>query len=154
MSPWEVEYTDEFESWWSSLASDAQESVAASVHLLEHLGPGLGFPHSSAVLGSRHGHLRELRTQHHGRPLRTLYAFDTRRCAILLLGGDKTGKPRWYEVFVPIADRLYDEHLEQLRREGLNDVEEIYRIAGADDPGSPGQGCGAGARLVGGDAAA
>jgi hypothetical protein len=63
--------------------------------------------------------MRELRTQHQGRPLRTLYAFDPLRNAILLIGGEKTGDDRWYEVYVPIADRLYDEHLEQLRREGL-----------------------------------
>ncbi|WP_420042780.1 hypothetical protein [Bordetella genomosp. 8] len=35
--------------------------------------------------------MRELRTQHCGCPLRTLYAFDTRRCAILLIGGDRPG---------------------------------------------------------------
>ena len=62
--------------------------------------------------------MRELRTQHDGRPFRTLYAFDPRRVAILLIGGDKTGNDRWYEVHVPLADRLYDEHLEQLRKEG------------------------------------
>ena len=56
--------------------------------------------------------------QHGGRPFRTLYAFDPRRMAILLIGGDKTGDNRWYDVNVPIADRLYDGHLEQLRREG------------------------------------
>jgi len=39
--------------------------------------------------------------------------------AILLIGGNKTGKGRWYKEFVPIADRLYDEHLETVRREGL-----------------------------------
>ena len=39
--------------------------------------------------------------------------------AILLIGGDKTGDDRWYDVNVPAADRLYDEHLEQLRKEGL-----------------------------------
>jgi len=50
-----------------------------------------------------------------------LYAFDPRRAAILLIGGDKTGDDRWYEKNVPIADRLYEEHLRQLREEGLND---------------------------------
>jgi hypothetical protein len=50
---------------------------------------------------------------------RTLYAFDPRRSAILLVGGDKTGDNRWYEEHLPIADQLYDEHLEQLRKEGL-----------------------------------
>ena len=42
-----------------------------------------------------------------------------RRTSILLIGGDKTGDDRFYEVLVPIADELYDEHLEELRREGL-----------------------------------
>mgnify|MGYP001045477743 CR=1 FL=1 len=118
---WDVEYTDEFGAWWESLSGDEQESVAASVRLLEERGPLLGFPHSSGINGSRHNHMRELRIQYGGRPLRTLYAFDPRRFAMLLLGGDKTGDKRWYEVHVPIADRLYDEHLEQLRREGLLD---------------------------------
>ena len=118
---WEVEYTDEFGHWWASLTESDQESLAASVRLLEERGPTLGFPHSSGLNGSRHGHLRELRTQHDGRPLRTLYAFDPRRSAILLIGGDKTGDKRWYDTHVPLADRLYDQHLEQLRKEGLLD---------------------------------
>jgi len=63
--------------------------------------------------------MRELRIPHQGRPYRVLYAFDSRRTGILLLGGDKTGNDRWYEEQVPVADRLYDEHLRQLKREGL-----------------------------------
>lgn len=114
---WDVEYTDEFGDWWESLTAEEQESIAVSVRLLEDRGPALGFPHSSAINGSRHGHMRELRTQHNGRPIRTLYAFDPRRSAILLIGGDKTGDNRWYEINVPLADRLYDEHLEQLEKE-------------------------------------
>ena len=62
--------------------------------------------------------MRELRTQHAGRPYRTLYAFDPRRCAILLIGGDKTGDGRWYDTHVPLADALYDIHLETLAKEG------------------------------------
>jgi hypothetical protein len=63
--------------------------------------------------------MRELRIQHQGQPYRVLYAFDPRRAAILLIGGDKTGNDRWYEEFVPTADRLYDAHLASLKREGL-----------------------------------
>jgi len=48
-----------------------------------------------------------------------LFAFDPRRTAILLIGGDKTGDGRFYERMIPLADRLYDEHLETLRKEGL-----------------------------------
>jgi hypothetical protein len=118
---WEIEYTDEFGGWWNSLSEDEQEALAASVRLLEERGPALGFPHSSGINGSRHSHMRELRTQHGGKPLRTLNAFDPLRSAILLIGGDKTGNNRWYEMHVPIADHLYDEHLKQLRKEGLID---------------------------------
>jgi hypothetical protein len=116
---WQVEYTDEFEQWWNTLSEEEQISLDASVRLLEARGPHLGFPHSSAIEQSKHSHMRELRTQHQGRPYRTLYAFDPRRMAILLIGGDKTGDDRWYETNVPVADRLYDEHLRQLRKEGL-----------------------------------
>lgn len=116
---WEVEFTDEFEAWWRTLNEEEQISLGASVRLLEILGPTLRFPHSSGIFGSRHGHMRELRTQVSGRPLRTLYAFDPRRTAILLIGGDKTGNDRWYDEFVAKADALYDEHLLQLMKEGL-----------------------------------
>lgn len=116
---WEVEYTDEFEQWWAGLTEDEQESIAAYVELLERHGPQLHHPYSSAVVGSRHGHMRELRIQHAGRPYRVLYAFDPRRVAMLLLGGDKTGDDRWYEKFVPLADDSYDRHLVELEREGL-----------------------------------
>ena len=116
---WDVEYTDEFGNWWEGLTETEQESVRASVKLLENFGPELPFPHCSGITTSRHRNMRELRVQHAGRPYRVLYAFDPRRCAILLIGGEKIGKNRWYEEYVPIADRLYDEHLEALRKEGL-----------------------------------
>jgi len=116
---WEVEYTDELGDWWHGLTEAEQESIAATVGLLEARGLNLGFPHTSGVTRSKHAHMRELRVQHEGRPYCILYAFDPRRCAILLLGGDKTGDGRWYEVHVPKADRLYDERIETLKQEGL-----------------------------------
>lgn len=82
-------------------------------------GPGLKFPHSSGIEGSRHSHMRELRVQSSGNPIRIFYAFDPRRMAILLIGGDKTGKDRFYVEYIPAADKLYDEHLAALKKEGL-----------------------------------
>jgi hypothetical protein len=58
--------------------------------------------------------MKELRIQHLGRPYRVLFAFDPRRAAILLLGGDKTGNARWYEENVPRADDIFDAHLKNL----------------------------------------
>ena len=49
---WEVEYTDEFDQWWSGLTEEEQVSLAASVQLLEERGPSLGYPHSSGINGS------------------------------------------------------------------------------------------------------
>lgn len=116
---WDAEYTDEFGDWWVRLTESEQEDIAAVVELLAELGPGLGFPYSSGVAGSRHGHMRELRIQSGGRPFRVFYAFDPRRTPILLIGEGKTGNNRFYKRFVPLADRLYDEHLKELKEEGL-----------------------------------
>lgn len=78
----------------------------------------LKYPYCSAVETSKHAHMRERRVQHAGRPYRVLYAFDPRRTAILLIGGDKTGNDRWYDAFVPLADKIYSRYLEQLQDEG------------------------------------
>ena len=116
---WEVEYTDEFGQWWQELSEGQQDAVAARVELLIKQGPNLPYPYSSDVSSSRHGVMRELRAQSGGRPIRVFYAFDPRRTSILIIGGDKTGNDRFYQEYVPLADTLYDQHLEELRKEGL-----------------------------------
>ena len=112
---WEVETTDAFDDWWQNLTEQEQDDVTAVVELLEERGAHLPFPHSSGIEGSRFSHMRELRIQSHGDPIRVFYAFDPRRVAILLIGGIKTGKEkRFYKEYVPRADKLYDEHLKSL----------------------------------------
>ncbi len=113
---WEVEFTDEFEIWWNSLSEDEQVEISAKAELLEEHGPTLRRPHADVIITSRHANMKELRAKVQERHLRVLYAFDPRRTALLLLGGDKTGDPRWYETFVPLADDLFDRHLKELRR--------------------------------------
>ena len=114
---WEVEYTNEFEEWWETLDEAEQDSVAYSVRLLEHEGPFLKFPHSSEIKQSNYNNMRELRSQCEGRPLRTFYAFDPRRTAILLIGGEKTGDDRFYDVMVPKADKIFYEYLIEIQEE-------------------------------------
>ena len=116
---WNAEYTNEFGEWWDRLAESEQDDITATVELLLEHGPHLLHPYSSGIQGSRHRHMRELRVQSGGRPIRVFYAFDPRRVVILLIGGDKTGNDRFYEQYVPVADKLYDEHLETLQKEGL-----------------------------------
>jgi hypothetical protein len=117
----EVEYSDEFEEWWNDLSETEQSAVEGYVSMLEEFGVSLGFPYSSDIKGTKLTQLRELRPQHKGRPLRVLYAFDPRRMAILLIGGDKTGNSKWYDEAIPIAERIYEDHIEQLKKERLID---------------------------------
>ena len=115
---WDIEFANEFNQWWTDLTPDEQDAIAVGVQKLETLGLTLGYPHSSQVKGSKHGHMRELRVQIHGRPYRVFYAFNPERNAILLIGGDKgTLGDRFYEIYVPIADAIYDEHLAELEAE-------------------------------------
>ena len=114
-----MEYTDQFGAWWQDLLEGQQNALIVRVELLMEYGPNLPYPYSSDIRGSRHGRMRELRAQAAGEPLRVLYALDPRRTSILLIGGSKTGSDRFYEDYLPLADRLYDEHLRELRREGL-----------------------------------
>jgi hypothetical protein len=110
---WEIELTGEAESWYMALDTAAAERVAASLDELERRGPRLGRPFVDSVKGSRHHNMKELRSI--GGHLRALFAFDPRRRAIVLLGGDKTNDWKgWYERNIPRADRLYDEHLRSI----------------------------------------
>jgi hypothetical protein len=113
---YEVEVSDEFRDWYEPLSEAEQLSVERVVGLLAEKGTALGFPYSSSIEGSKLSHMRELRIQHEGRPYRVLYAFDPARTAFLLVGGDKTGNPRWYEISIPRAESIYAEHIEELKR--------------------------------------
>lgn len=80
------------------------------VDLLEQMGVGLGRPYSGTIRKSRYT-LRELCVQSKGRPLRVFYAFDPKRQAVVLVGGDKTGNEQFYEEYVPVAERLWEAYL-------------------------------------------
>jgi hypothetical protein len=117
---WAVEYTPEFEAWWDTLSEEQQAEVNTKVELLEEHGPTLARPHADVITTSRHSNMKELRGKVGARRLRVLFAFDPRRTALLLIGGDKTGDPKWYERFVPIADDLFDQHLDRIGKRYLN----------------------------------
>lgn len=114
---WDVEYTTEFEAWWDGLSEEEQEEIDRKVILLETLGPTLPRPHADVIVQSRHSNMKELRAKVEQRQLRVLYAFDPKRTAILLIGGDKAGDAGWYDRYVPVADELFDRHLEELKRQ-------------------------------------
>jgi hypothetical protein len=112
---WSAERTAEFDSWWQTLTDPEQRKVVASVEALQELGPTTGRPLVDSVEGSRHSNMKELRVT---QTMRIFFAFDPRRVAILLIGGDKAGKTkRFYKRMIPQADRIYDEHLQGTTKE-------------------------------------
>jgi len=113
---WEVEFSPEFEHWWDSLSENEQVEINRKVILLQEHGPSLPRPHSDVIVISRFPNMKELRANHGRKLLRVLYAFDPSRTAILLLGGDKTGNPQWYDRSVPIADDLFEHHMRKLSK--------------------------------------
>ena len=110
----EVLGTAEFEEWFLGLNSADARAVVRGVGLLEAKGLALGFPHCSALGGSRYA-LRELRIQSLGHPLRIVYAFDPQRQAVLILGSDKTGDDRFYVWAIPKAETIWERYLQALR---------------------------------------
>lgn len=110
--------TDEFAEWYDSLEERHRERVAACVDLLEQAGITLGFPYSSAIEGSRLA-LHELRIQSHGHAIRTFYAFNPHRDAIVLIGGDKTGVSgnRFYKEYIPKAEGILREYLAEIEED-------------------------------------
>lgn len=117
---WDVECTDEFVAWFDELSGAQQVALTVRIDQLEREGPLLRRPTVGEIKGSAFDpQMKELICDEEG-SLRVLFIFDPRRSAILLIGGDKTGRwNAWYRAAIPEADRLYWIYLEELRREGL-----------------------------------
>lgn len=110
-----MQFSVEAEAWLASLSDQEFDSILVSIELLGESGPTLGRPAVDSIKGSRHSNMKELRS--FGGHLRALFAFDPERKAIVLLGGDKTGDwSGWYERNVPLADDLFDDYLQFLKR--------------------------------------
>jgi hypothetical protein len=112
---WEIEGTNEFALWYASLDAADQEHVDYVVHKLEAAGPTLRRPAADTLNGAQFANMKELRIN--APPIRIFFAFDPRRTAILLIGGDKTNDPLFYDRMIPIAETLYAEHLAHLEAE-------------------------------------
>jgi hypothetical protein len=111
---WEIEVRDEFKEWYESLTDEECGSVNNVVEALAALGPSLGRPQVDTLKGSRYPNMKELRVQHQGRPYRILFAFDPRRTAYLILGGDNKGDSQWYADAIRRAGIIYAKHLEEI----------------------------------------
>src|SRR5712692_9281473 len=117
---WAVEIGDEFEPEFDSLHEDVRTEILALTRLLQKFGPQLGRPRVDTLNGSHHANMKELRFSAADGEWRVAFAFDTKRKAILLAGGDKSGhsEKRFYRELILKADNRFDAHLIRLKRKG------------------------------------
>lgn len=88
---WIVEIGDEFEPEFDLLHEDVQTEILALAVFLAQFGPQLGRPRVDTLNGSRHPNMKELRFSAANGEWRVAFAFDSRRRAVLLVAGDKSG---------------------------------------------------------------
>lgn len=113
---WMVLFHDEFDDEFQTLAKGLQDELLAHALLLREFGPNLGRPTVDTLNGSKHANMKELRFGWEGEVWRVAFAFDPKRQAILLVGGDKGGadQKRFYKRLIGLADARFDAHLASL----------------------------------------
>ncbi len=113
MMNWSVLFHDEFELEFRQLPEALQDELLSHAMLLREFGPNLGRPTVDTLNDSRHSNMKEMRFNWENETWRIAFAFDPKRRAILLAGGDKKGanQKRFYKALIALADNRYDAHL-------------------------------------------
>ena len=121
---WSVLFHDDFDAEFSALDEDLQDELLAHAKLLAQFGPHLGRPTVDTLKGSKHANMKELRFSWQGKVWRVAFAFDPRRQAVLLVGGQKGGanQRRFYRRMIEVADERYDAHLASLIATGAKEA--------------------------------
>jgi hypothetical protein len=115
---WTVEIGDEFQPEYDELPEDVQNEILAHSRLLQQFGPLLKRPRADTLNASRHANMKELRFDAADGVWRVAFAFDTKRKAILLVAGDKSGvsEKKFYKQLIAKADERFDAHLARLKQ--------------------------------------
>ena len=114
---WAVSFDEAFYGEFLAFPEVVQDELLAMAKLLETFGPTLKQPHVDTLAGSRHANLKELRFSAADGVWRVAFAFDPERQAILLVGGDKSGKSQkqFYKSLIRKADTRFDAHLARFK---------------------------------------
>jgi len=115
--PWSVLFHEEFDLEFQALSEGLQDELLAHAKLLQEFGPQLGRPAVDTLKGSKHANMKELRFDWKREVWRVAFAFDPKRQAILLAGGDKGGtdQKRFYKRLIATADSRFDSYLAALK---------------------------------------
>lgn len=113
---WEVVFHHEFDEEFKALDEGLQDELLAHAILLKDFGPNLGRPTVDTLKGSKYANMKELRFDWEKDLWRVAFAFDPKRRAVLLVGGDKAGvdQRRFYRRLIAVADDRYGRHLASL----------------------------------------
>lgn len=113
---WIVRFHEAFDIEFCGFDEDLQDELLAHARLLAEYGPALGRPTADTLKGSAFANMKELRFSWRGEVWRVAFAFDPKRQAMLLVGGDKSGSDqrRFYKRLIAVADMRYRAHLESL----------------------------------------
>jgi hypothetical protein len=114
---WNVRLDAAFAAEAKKFARAVQIEIAALAGLLQQFGPQLRRPHCDTLKGSKHANMKELRFTLPNGEWRVAFAFDPERCAILLVGGSKSGvnEQLFYKDLIRVADERFTAHLNALR---------------------------------------
>jgi hypothetical protein len=109
---WVVSFHPDFAPEIHRFSAAVRRDIYSLVGLLSKLGPQLGRSRVDTLKGSKHANMKELRFSADGGAWRVAFAFDVKRRAILLVGGDKSGvsKDRFYRNLIKVADRRFEQH--------------------------------------------
>ena len=114
---WEVLNTPEFENWYLNQDENAKTHILRDIKILSEIGPSLGRPLVDTLKNSKISNLKELRVQSNGRPFRIFFLFDPKRNAVMLIGGNKEGKKKFYKMMIAIAEDIYSRYLKDVKNE-------------------------------------
>ena len=114
---WTVVFHDEFDEEFKALDQALQDELLAHAKLVQGYGPNLGRPAVDTLKGSKHANMKELRFNWKREVWRVAFAFDPKRNAIFVAGGNKGGadQKRFYKQLIKTADQRFDGHIAALK---------------------------------------
>jgi hypothetical protein len=113
----QVEHAPDFDAEFEGWRDEVQDEYLATIIALARFGPRLGRPRVDTLKGSAYPNMKELRFNVGGGVWRVAFAFDPRRRAVVLAGGDKRGvnEKRFYRNLIAKADARFAAHLAWLK---------------------------------------
>ena len=111
---WPINYTPEYEDWFTVQEEENQMAINAKVLVLSKFGPNLGRPYVDTIQGSKFANLKELRIKYKNSLFRILFCFDKIRNCWLLIGGNKKGKneEQFYRRLIRQVEDLIERYFE------------------------------------------